>query len=151
MSVRLEAAVVDDLESLVGLVREYYQYDGHRFVESKACDALAGLLRDGELGRVWVFRDGSQAVGYLALAFGYSIEYGGRDAFVDEFFLREAYRGQGLGTRALETAAVEARKAGVRAIHLEAVRGNERALALYRRNGFVEHERYLLTRLLGEG
>lgn len=150
MSVRFEAAVLDDLESLVGLVREYYQYDGHRFVESKARDALAGLLLDGELGRVWVFCDGSQAVGYLALAFGYSIEYGGRDAFVDEFFLREAYRGRGLGTQALETAAMAAREAGVRAIHLEAVRGNDRALALYRRSGFVDHDRFMLTRWLGE-
>ena len=30
-----------------------------------------------------------KAVGYAAVTFGYSLEFGGRDAFLDEFFLSE--------------------------------------------------------------
>ncbi len=42
----------------------------------------------------------------------------------------------------------EARKLGVNAIHLEATRENAVAIALYRRVGFVDHERWLMTKKL---
>lgn len=148
MSLAFKLARPEDLDPLADLVRAYYEYDGHPFDDSKARDALAGLLANPELGRVWVFRDGVRPVGYLALTFGYSIEFGGRDAFIDEFFLEEEYRGRGFGKQALETAAHEAAALGVHALHLEAVRGNDRAVDLYRRSGFVDHERYLLSRVL---
>ena len=41
------------------------------------------------------------AVGYLVLTLGYSLEYGGRDAFIDEVYIRSSYRGRGIGTAAL--------------------------------------------------
>jgi GNAT superfamily N-acetyltransferase len=43
------------------------------------------------------------AVGYIVLTFGYSLEYLGRDAFIDEFYLRESYRGRRWGRRTLES------------------------------------------------
>ncbi|HYS78429.1 MAG TPA: hypothetical protein VEO94_06295 [Candidatus Dormibacteraeota bacterium] len=39
---------------------------------------------------------------------------------------------------------------GVRALHLEMERGNVAAQALYRRHGFADHDRYLMTRWIGE-
>ncbi len=39
------------------------------------------------------------AAGYAALTFGFSLEVGGRDAFIDELFLIEAARGKGRYTR----------------------------------------------------
>ena len=80
-------------------MRDYYAFDGHGFDEQKARVALLTLLRDPNLGRVWLILDGAVAAGYIVLCFGYSLEWLGRDAFVDEFFLREPYRGRGLGTQ----------------------------------------------------
>ena len=37
---------------------------------------------------------------------------------------------------------------GVRALHLEVERENTRAQSIYRRAGFVDHDRYLLTKWL---
>jgi ribosomal protein S18 acetylase RimI-like enzyme len=39
---------------------------------------------------------------------------------------------------------------GITALHLEVERTNLRAAALYRRLGFRDHDRYLLTQLVGE-
>lgn len=49
------------------------------------------------------------------------------------------YRGQGIGARLLTTALEAAKLAGFRRVQLEVFATNEKAIALYRKNGFV-HE-----------
>jgi len=41
-----------------------------------------------------------------------------------------------------------AQELGVTAIHLEVDRGNKPAQGLYRRTGYVDHDRYLMTKWL---
>jgi diamine N-acetyltransferase len=89
-------------------------------------------------------------VGYLVAVWGYSLEWHGRDAFVDELFVEPGRRGRGIGSRALELAQEECRRAGIRALHLEVERPNTRAQELYRRMGFRDHDRYLMTKVLVE-
>jgi GNAT superfamily N-acetyltransferase len=55
-----------------------------------------------------------EAVGYIVVTLGYSMEYGGRDAFVDDLFLAAAHRGRGLGTAALAQARAYCVAQGVR-------------------------------------
>ena len=78
--------------------------------------------------------------------FGYSLEWLGRDAFVDEFYLIEEYRGRGWGRRTMEFVEEAARAAGIRALHLEVVQKNVRALDVYRKMGFLEHTGTLLSK-----
>jgi ribosomal protein S18 acetylase RimI-like enzyme len=138
-----------DEATLLALMREFYAHERIEFVENAARAALRGLLEDDSRGRVVLIEPGGALAGYLAVTFGWSLEFQGRDAFVDELYLREPFRGQGLGTRALEVAAELCRAAGVRALHLEVERGNHRAQTLYRRAGFADREHYLMTRRLG--
>ncbi len=91
---------------------------------------MAGLLDTPEYGAVWVLRDAGAIVGYLALCVGYSLELGGRDAFIDEVFVQPAYRGKGHGTRLIEAALETARASGVQAVHLTVERGNRKAAKL---------------------
>ena len=85
-------------------------------------------------------------VGYIVLCFGYSLEWLGRDAFVDEFYLREEYRGRGWGRATMAFVEEAARDAGVRALHLEVVRENVAALKIYSKMGFQEHESTFLSK-----
>jgi ribosomal protein S18 acetylase RimI-like enzyme len=78
------------------------------------------------------------------LTLGWSLELGGRDAFIDELYVKPARRGRGLGTLALATAEAAARRRGVRALHLEVDVTNETARRLYQRVGFRLRERYQL-------
>jgi GNAT superfamily N-acetyltransferase len=127
-------------------MREYYEFDHLRFDEGVACAALEKFVADDSLGRLWLINYGGRVIGYLALTFGYSLEYGGRDAFVDEVYIGESYRGYGIGTRALKFAEEACRSLGVRALHLEVERANTNALGVYRKVGFVDHDRYLMTK-----
>ena len=110
--------------------------------------AFAALVRDPALGRAWIVEVDERAAGYAVLTLGWSLEYGGRDAFVDDLYLAPLHRGRGLGGAALAAVEAAARELGVRALHLEVERGNLPAQELYRRRGFAENERRLLTKRL---
>ena len=145
----LRPATAADLETVLALHQAFFAEDGYAFREEESRANLARLLDDPTLGRLWVMDDGGTIAGYILLAFGFSLEFRGRDAFVDELYVAPGHRGKGLGTRALTLAAEACRELGVRALHLEVERYKEGAQALYRRMGFVDHERYLMTKWIG--
>lgn len=135
-----------DAPLLLQFMRDYYAFDGHAFDESRARAALLAFLQDESFGRAWLICDGDAAVGYVVLTLGYSLEYLGRDAFIDEFFLAESHRSRGWGRKAMEFVEDYARSLGVRSIHLEVVQANDRALGVYRKLGFRDHEHHLMSK-----
>ena len=59
-----------------------------------------------------------------------------------------AYRGQGLGRRLMEATIARVRERGLEKIELTVYSSNHRAIALYRRQGFVEEGRRIRGRFL---
>jgi GNAT superfamily N-acetyltransferase len=142
----ITAATIADEEILTGLMREFYAHEGIDFERSRAREAFRTLVADPALGRVWLFRVGPDVVGYAAVTVCYSLEFAGRYALVDELYVREGWRGRGIGARALELAAEACRELGVAAVRLEVDTWNTRAMALYGRLGFELQERYMMSR-----
>jgi diamine N-acetyltransferase len=143
-SIRL--ASEDDADVLLGMMREYYVFDGHTFHPARARVALLAFLREPSFGRAWLICDDPTPVGYIVLTLGYSLEYLGRDAFIDEFYLRESHRGKGWGKCALAFVEDQARALEVRSIHLEVVRQNAGAKEVYRKSGYADHHHYLMSK-----
>jgi GNAT superfamily N-acetyltransferase len=143
-------AAEPDAVPLLQFMREYYAFDGHTFDEQKSSTALITLLRDPALGRVWLVQDGDVPVGYAVLCFGYSLEWLGRDAFVDELFLREEYRGRGWGSKTMAFVEDAARALNIRTLHLEVVRQNTAALRVYSKLGFRERGSTLMSKLIAQ-
>ena len=144
-------AQAEDAELLLELMREFTATQTYLFKEIAARHSLHELLASPTLGRVWVIESRGSAVGYIVLTFGFSLEYGGRDAFVDEFFVRSLHRGGGLGRAALSFVLGQAACLGVRAVHLEVDRVNLAAHQLYQSLGFEGNDRHLLTKRLHAG
>lgn len=119
------------------------------FDEPVVCKALRTFLADSTFGKTWMFSDGSTPAGYIVLTLSFSFEYHGTDAFIDELYVEPQYRRQGIGRRAVQFVEERARELGVQALHLEVDPGNDPALELYRRAGYKDHERRLMTKLLG--
>jgi ribosomal protein S18 acetylase RimI-like enzyme len=139
-----------DADALLEFMQAYYAFDGHGFDRERARVALTALLRDPSLGLTWLILDGDTAAGYVVLCFGYSLEWLGRDAFVDEFYLREEYRGRGWGRQTMAFLEEAARGAGIRTLHLEVVESNTTALQLYRKLGFAEHRSTFLSKWIAQ-
>lgn len=141
----MKRATLADLDQLVELMVEFYAESRYPLDLARAADSFRALLRDERLGQAWLIEAKGSAVGYLVVTLGYSMEYGGIDAFIDELFVQPAFRGMGLGSGALREARAFCQERGVRAIHLEAERSNVGAQELYARAGFVDNDRQLLT------
>jgi GNAT superfamily N-acetyltransferase len=136
-----------DLPVVEPMVRAYYLEDGHSFDQERQPRALAALADGEPLGRGWLLALAARPIGYLVLTLGFSVEAGGAEGCIDEFYLVPAVRGRGLGGRALELVEAEARRLAVRRLYLEVEHGN-RALDLYRRAGYIDHRRFLMSKFL---
>ena len=144
-------AVPGDLALLLPLVRELWKHEHMEWDETRTPAALARLLGDEALGRVWISEDAGRAIGYVALCFGYSLEFLGRDAFIDELYVDPAYSNHGHGAHLLATVEAACPALGVRALHLEVDHLNGRAKGLYVRAGYTDHERFLMTKQVRQG
>lgn len=138
----LRTAGAAGLEELLPLMRAYAAFDGLAFDEPAARRAMSQLLADSRLGRVWFIVHEGAVCGYVAVCFGFSLELGGRDAFVDELFIEPAYRNRGLGTLALRQVGDAVRGDGIVALHLEVRRDNVEAQRYYERLDFAKRDRY---------
>jgi GNAT superfamily N-acetyltransferase len=136
------------ITAALAMMRRFYSEEQLDFREERAHTALEYLAAHPEAGGFWFIQDGGRAVGYFVLTLCHSLEFGGRFALLDEFFVEAAQRGAGTGARALARIEEEAARMGVDAVRLEVDRANVRARAFYARSGFAAHERDLMTKWL---
>ena len=148
MVANIRTSVPADEPDVLALMREFYAGEHLPYDARVAADALRQLWEDASLGRLFLALDGGEPIGYAVLAFGFSLEFRGRDALVDELYVRAPARGEGIGTALLRHVEEVCRSEGVHALHLEVDRANESGRRLYHRLGYVDHDRYLLTRWL---
>ncbi|MBZ9560127.1 MULTISPECIES: GNAT family N-acetyltransferase [Modicisalibacter] len=144
MDIHLRMATESDLDIVEPYVRAYHEFEGICGDETYSPSSIRPLLGDSELGRLWIIDWDSQPIGYIAVCFVHSIEFGGREATIDEFFIVREKRGMGIGKIILNRVKQALAALGVRALSLEVARNNEQAQRLYRSAGFAARERYVL-------
>jgi diamine N-acetyltransferase len=148
MRAEFKLASTDDAEILFELRREFCEFEPFPNPIDAEIDrvVLRGLLENEQFGKIWLISIESEIAGYIALTFSYSLEYAGRDALIDELYLREQFRGAGIGKQAVQFVEDYCRSENIKAVHLEVERTNKHAKALYHKTGFVDHERHFLTK-----
>jgi len=151
LAVTTRLATVDDLDDVTAMMRKFYAHFGYAFREPGASaapsqrDLIERFVTTPHLGSFWLIEVDGAPAGYAALTYGFSFEFGGRDAFVDELFVDEAVRGRGAGATALQQLQARASALGLVAIHLQTEAYNPRAKRLYESVGFVDLKRSTLT------
>jgi GNAT superfamily N-acetyltransferase len=105
------------------------------------------LLADPSRGRILLFMRGEALCGYALLIPFWSNEFGGTLLFVDELFVDEACRGQGIAHAFFAFLAAQPPFDAV-ALALEVAPRNARARALYESMGFHERHHRMMTRRL---
>jgi ribosomal protein S18 acetylase RimI-like enzyme len=144
MTAALRLARPEDLDRLMGLVSAFHAEQGIAQDADQRREALLPLLEGIPHGCIYLIGPGRAPLGYIILTFGWSVEFGGMDGFVDEIYIRPAVRGRGIATEVLLELPKALAEAGLTALHLEVDRTHEATQKLYLRTGFKPRERYML-------
>jgi len=144
MTTALHLANADDFAKLDPLVEAFHSEMQIATSPESRNAGLMPLLQGSPYGAAYLLGPRRAPVGYVVVTFGWSVEFGGMDAFIDEVFIRPAIRGRGVASEALIGLAKALENVDVCALHLEVDRDDEKVLKLYRRAGFQPRERYML-------
>ena len=147
----IRATTVNDVGLLKALIYELAEYERERqFVMITEAD----LVRDG-FGPAPKFRaliaewDG-QAAGY-ALFFGFYSTWEGRPGlFLEDLFVREAFRGKGIGKVLLANVAGTAQRENCYGVRWEVLDWNQPAIDFYKRLGASFLDQWKSVLLTGE-
>jgi ribosomal protein S18 acetylase RimI-like enzyme len=143
----LRTAQERDHAALLDLMAEFNRAERIAMRRETTGPALHKLLADESLGKILVLEDDG-LVGYAVVTWGFDLEFGGRDAFLTEIFVRPEARRIGQGRKLLEGVMTAAKAAGAHAIHLGVYPDNQGALSLYRAAGFSRLPRDFYSRSL---
>lgn len=146
--IQLVQATKNDIDLVLMYMESFYAIDKYPFDKELSSVKLSEFITDASLGALFLVTVDRQPKGYLALTYGYSFEYGGRDAFIDEFFLTEDTRSKGVGSEVMNLVEPEARQRGIMAIHLEVEPHNVKGNRIYRKAGYAANDRTLMTKRL---
>ncbi|MBW1294971.1 GNAT family N-acetyltransferase [Aquimarina litoralis] len=136
----------EDKAEVLEMMVSFNKMEGYAFDPIIREKNLLEFTSDESLGRLYVIKLQQQTIGYLVLAFGFSFEYKGRDAFIDEFYIKPDYRNKGIGKTTLDFVASESKKLDVKALHLEVEPHNIYANKLYLSKGYSSNDRKLMTK-----
>lgn len=94
---------------------------------------IEACISDSPYLEGYILEDAGTIIGYAMVARSFSTEFGKPCAWIEDLYVKDAYRGCGIGSQVLEYIS------GLYADHvirLEVEAENERAVRVYKKNGF---------------
>ena len=147
MSAVLTLATVEHLDRLLPMLASFHAEEDIKISDEQRAKGLTPLLEGSPHGVVYLIGPPRAPIGYIVISFGWSIEFGGMDGFVDELYVRPGVRGRGVASEVLISLPRALADAGLKALHLEVDTDNADARRLYKRAGFSMRDGYhLMTR-----
>jgi ribosomal protein S18 acetylase RimI-like enzyme len=137
VSLELGVATREELPQLVALLGMLFSQEAEFAPDdSKQTRALAKILSDETVGRVYVAREGRRVVAMASLLYSISTAEGGLAASFEDLIVLPDRRGRGIATALLRFVIDEARRRAVLRLTLLTDSDNARAQALYAKAGF---------------
>ena len=145
-------ATRSDIGELVELMREFYAEASFSLDQRWAESAFSQLLEHSEFGCVWLAECDDVAAGHAVLTLRYTMEHGALSGYIDDLFVRPAFRRQRIGHALLSELLDECRHRSCKSVYVEVGDRNVPAIELYHRFGLapVQDGRMLFHVALGE-
>jgi GNAT superfamily N-acetyltransferase len=146
----IRAATADDAALLRSMIRELAEFEHELdWVTIREEDLVRDGFGDNPRFRALIAEWDDQPAGY-ALFFEYFSTWTGRGLFLEDLFVREAFRGRGIGKALLAKVARIAVNEQCYGIHWEVLRWNEKAIELYKSLGAEFRDQWRPVVLTGE-
>jgi GNAT superfamily N-acetyltransferase len=140
-AVSISLAEAADEDSVASLLAAQFAEHAIALDDARMRAGVRGALLDPARGAFLLARDDARSLGLAYLAFTWTLEHGGKSAWLEELYVVPDARSHGIGERLLRAAMAHAKGAGCAAIDLEVDAGHARAARLYERAGFTPHAR----------
>ena len=130
-------------------MQEFYAIDNYP-INLEVCEKLfEDFIANENLGKAFLICHSdegriSEIVGYTIITFVFSFEYKGKIAFIDELYLKDSFRGKGIGSETIQFIKNECHKLKLKLIYLEVENHNLKAQKLYIANDFEFHNRKIM-------
>lgn len=135
MNSKIRPMVKEDKENVLEMMRVFYTSpavlsNGSEEIFNRDIDNCVG---DCPYVEGYIFQDGEEVQGYAMLAKSFSTEFGKPCIWIEDLYMKEKYRGIGLGS--LFFAFIEEKYPDV-VFRLEVEEENERAVKVYKKCGY---------------
>lgn len=135
-----------DFDELVSMVIGLYSKDGKQATHmsrEKVALSVEKLTAAGSSGQLFIFEKSGEIAGYAIVNRFWSNEFSGQIGYLDELFVKPAYRSLGIGAQFFEHLSSNPAMDCV-AFMLETVQGNNEAVRFYKKLGFETHHNHLM-------
>ncbi len=155
MDATVRVATLEDVDCLIPLVLAFR--DGDDFPTEESLRNDLPRLIGGEDAEFFIADSSSRpCVAFIQQRYKHSLWLSAPEAYIEDLFVAEEARRQGIGRRLVEFAVDRARSRGCPVISLDTTERNEQALRLYEALDFSHRSprsglRLLLRRWLGAG
>lgn len=130
-----------DSNIIIEMMKEFYAIDNYPIDVEISKTLFQEFIAHNSLGNAWLVYRNADIVGYVILTYVFSFEYQGKIAFIDELYVKDAFRGKGIGKAILQFIQQQSQLKGLKLLYLEVENHNENAKNLYLGNNFVIHNR----------
>ena len=137
--VEVRLAVAEDWEGFLVLAEALYQeLDEDRPPSGRLAELFDDAVAGDSSFKLFFAVVGDELCGMVSLAIAPTTQGAGCFGYLDDVFVLEQRRGQGIGTKLMREALKDARRKGCVRVELGTRRDNIRARRLYERLGFQE-------------
>lgn len=140
----LHLAKPADLTKLCDMVAAFHTEAAIDSTQTSRQAAIGPLLDGIPHGAAYLIGPARSPIGYVIITFGWSVEFGGMDGYIDEIYVRPTIRNRGIASEVLSDLPKALAGAGLKALHRKLDRQSEANQRLYTRAGFKGREDYLL-------
>ena len=133
-----------DITCITKLMQEFYTIDNYPINLEISKKLFKDFIADENLGKAYLICVDNEIVGYTIITYVFSFEYKGKIAFIDELYVKDSFRGKGIGSETIEYIKNECHKLKLKLIYLEVENHNLKAQKLYIANDFEFHNRKIM-------
>ncbi len=134
----------EDAPRVLTLVAAFHAELGIDSDDTSRQAGIGPLLDGSPHGVVYLMGPQRAPIGYVVISFGWSVEFGGMDGFLDEIYVRPGVRGRGIGSEVLAQLAKALSTAGMKALHLEVRKEDQKTRRFYEKLHFAARDGYVL-------
>jgi GNAT superfamily N-acetyltransferase len=150
MKFSIETTTPADVPSLLDLIRELARFEHLEHEVQATADSLhESLFGFPPVAGALLSRCGHELAGYAIYFFTFSSFVGRLGIWLDDLYVRPAYRRQGLGRTLLERVAGIGAQRGCGRFEWTALRWNESAIRFYQKLGARQLDEWVMLRLEG--